>query len=344
MLFIAVMGSMLLLGGCAPSEPASAQDAEREPAVPVRLAAVDRTPVREPLVVPGLVHPRDTLELGFPSGGVLLEVLVDEGDEVREGQILARLDATAARATLRQAREGLARAERDLDRARTLADGGSLATATFEDAQTGAEVARANVSAAGFAIRYSVLRAPSDGWVDARFADTGEVVGPGQPLVRIASRERGWVARVAVPDRGILRMTEGTSAEVTLDALRDTAIAGRVVEIARVPTPATGTFDVDLALEAPDLTLRTGLVARARIPIGATYTASVPVSALVDGRDREAAVYTVDGDRARRVPVRIAFFVDERAVLADPIEGVERVITAGADRLEDGALVAPSEE
>jgi multidrug efflux system membrane fusion protein len=249
------------------------------------------------------------------------------------------------RATLSQAREGMRHARRDLSRARTLARGGSLATANLEDATTSARLARGQLAAAGFEMRYATLRAPADGWVDARLADPGEVVGPGQLVLRVASRAMGWVLRVAVPDRAVSRLVEGSDAEVQLDAAPDQRIAARIVDIARMPTPGTGTFDVDLAIDAPEETaLRTGLVGRATIPIGAPLGASVPVSALVEGRDREAAVFAIEGDRVRRAPVRIAFFVGERAVISEGLEGIDAVVTTGADRLADGSAIAVSED
>ncbi|MCZ7682951.1 MAG: efflux RND transporter periplasmic adaptor subunit [Sandaracinaceae bacterium] len=334
---------LLLASGCS-NEPVAAQ--RPAPAIPVRLEPVDRTPIREALVSPGLVHPRDTYELGFPMGGLVLDVLVEQGAEVRAGDVLARLDPTTARATVTQAREGLSRAERDLDRARLLAEGGSLPRATLEDAETGTNVARANLAAAAFASRHSVLRAPADGWVDVRAVDPGEIVGAGQPLFRVASRERGWVLRVAVPDRVVARIAPGDAATLTLDALPERRLPGSVVEIARTPTPGFGTFDVQVQLEeAPEgITLRTGLVGRASLPHGDTYGASVPVSALVDGHDHDAFVFTVADGHARRAPIRIAFMTGDRAVVAGGLPGVDAVVTTGADRLTDGARVVASEE
>jgi RND family efflux transporter MFP subunit len=315
-------------------------------ALAVRVASVDRATVRDEIALPGLIGPRDSYLLGFPQGGVISEVLIEVGDEVQRDQPIVQLDATTARAQASQAQEGLSRARRDLERSRTLAAGGSLPTAVMQDAETGAGVARANVAAANFALRYSTLRSPADGWIDAVLADRGEVVGPGQPIVRIASRERGWILRIAVPDREVAMLTVDSSATVSLDAVPGTRIGARVVEIARTPTPGLGTFDVDLELGVIPhaITLRTGLVGRATIPYGPAYQTSVPVSALVDGRERDAAVFTVENGIAHRVPVRIAFLKNDIAVIASGLDGIEQVVTAGSDRLIEGMPVAATAE
>lgn len=342
-IFISPLALVLALPGCSATE-ATAQEAPAVPALSVTVAAVDRTPIRESLTLPGLVFPRETYELGFPMGGVVTQVLVHEGEHVERGQILARLDASAVNAQRDQAASGLQRAERDLHRAESLAASGSLPSATLDDARTGADVARASVTAAGFAVRHSVLRAPAAGLVDLRFTDEGEVTGPGAPIVRVVSESEGWALRIAVPDRFLGELHEGDAASVELDAGTGT-IEGRIVELARIPTPGMGTFDVEIAISTPPggLEMRTGLVGRAHIAMGEARTASIPTSAIVDGHDRSAFVFIVEGDIAHRRPVELAFFANDRVVIARGLEGIEGVVSRGADRLSEGDHVALSE-
>jgi len=324
--------------------PASAQATGEIPAIRVTLEAVDRTPTRAVIAAPGLIFPRETYELGFPMGGVVVDVLVEEGATVRRGQVIARLDGSAARAGRDQAQAGLVRAERELARTRSLTETGSLPAATFEDAVTGTDVARASVAAASYAVGYSALRASRDGVVDLRFVDPGEVVGPGAPVVRVVSAAEGWALRVAVADRLVTALRVGDVARVRLDATDDRDYPAHIVEIARVPTAGMGTFDVDLAIESPsDVELRTGLVGRVFLERGQVHTTSIPSAALVDGRDREAFVYLVNEGRAERRRVEIAFVREDRVVVASGLEGVERVVTRGADRLSDGAVVTVEE-
>ncbi len=331
--------ALLALPGCSVTE-ATAQEVPVTPALSVAIAAVDRSPIRERLTLPGLVYPRETYELGFPMGGVVTQVLVREGEHVVRGQILARLDASAVSAQRDQAASGLQRAERDLQRAESLAASGSLPSATLDDARTGADVARASVTAAGYAVRHSVLRAPAAGVVDLRFTDDGEVTGPGAPIVRVVSESEGWALRVAVPDRFLGDLRVGDAASVELDA-GEGELEGRVVEVARVPTPGMGTFDVEIAFSSPPsgLEMRTGLVGRTHIAIGEELSASVPTGAIVDGHDRSAFVFIVEGDIAHLRPVELAFFAGERVVIAGGLDGIERVVVRGAERLSEGDRV-----
>ncbi|MFN7700501.1 MAG: efflux RND transporter periplasmic adaptor subunit [Deltaproteobacteria bacterium] len=329
-----------LLHGCERA-PAAAQTAVETPAIRVALEPIDRTPTRAALLLPGLVFPRETHELGFPMGGVVADVLVEEGAHVRRGEILARLDGSAARATRDQAQAGLTRAERELARARALEETGSLPTATFEDAATGADVARAGVVAASYAVGHSVLRAPADGFVELRFVDRGEVVAPGAPVVRVVDAERGWALRVAVPDRFVTGLRVGDPAVLRLDATGAREHAAHIADIARVPTPGMGTFDVELTLDGPPgVELRTGLVGRAALESGESFPASIPSAALVEGRGRRALVFVVSDGRAETREVQVAFVRADRVVLASDLEGVDHVVTRGADRLRAGTPVS----
>ena len=337
LVFVSPLTLLLALPGCSATE-ATAQEVTATSALSVAMAEVDRSPIRETLTLPGLVYPRETYELGFPMGGVVTQVLVREGEHVERGQILARLDASAVSAQRDQATSGLQRAERDLQRAESLAASGSLPSATLDDARTGADVARASVTAAGYAVRHSVLRAPAAGVVDLRFTDDGEVTGPGAPIVRVVSE--GWALRVAVPDRFLGDLHVGDAASVELDA-GEGELVGRVVEVSRVPTPGMGTFDVEIAFTSPPsgLEMRTGLVGRTHIAIGEERAASVPTGAIVDGHDHSAFVFIVEGDIAHRRPVELAFFAGERVVIAEGLDGIEGVVVRGADRLSEGDRV-----
>jgi RND family efflux transporter MFP subunit len=320
-------------GRAAPAPPADA-------AIPVRTAAVERGPVVRPVRAAGTVAAKDERDLSFKVGGIVERVAVREGAEVRRGQLLAALDTTELEAGARQAREAAAKARRDRARARLLRAGGSIAIAQAEDAETSAEVAEAALQAAEFNLRHAVLTAPDDGWVDRRMAEPGEIVAPGKAVLRVSGRGRGFVVRASLPERDVLVLSPGDAAQVRLDARPDDPIPGQVTEIARSAARGTGTYQVEIRLDGPrSRGLLSGLGAKVEIARTVTAAGSVPLAAVQDGDGAGGAVFTVDGARARRVPVRIAFLDGERAVLAGGAEGVERVVIEGAARLADGAPV-----
>lgn len=306
--------------------------------VPVRLAPVARGSVARPIRGTGTVRLKSEVDLSFKIGGIVEAVLVDEGTRVRRGQVLARLDPTEVSAALRQADEAVVKAERDFDRVARLHASGALPPAQRDDADTAVRLAKAARDAAAFAARRAVIVAPDDGRVDRRLLEPGEVVSPGRPVLRVSGRSRGAVVRVALTDRDVLRLRIGDPATVRLDARPEEELRATVTQIATAANPATGTFDAEVRLEAGE-GLLSGLTAKVVITHDEPDLVSVPAAALVDGHGDRAAVFVVEGDRARKVPVRVAFLDGARAALCTPLAGHRDVVTSGAMRLEDGAAV-----
>jgi len=332
---VAAAVAALLATGCGPTRASSP---EQEAAVAVRTAPVEHGPVLRPIRAAGTVAAKDRWDLSFQVGGLLARVSVREGDAIRKGQVLATLDPTEVAAGVRQAREGLAKARRERERARTLGAAEVIPRSVAEDAETAVAVAEAAADSAEFALRHATLVAPDDGWVDRRLAEPGEVVAPGRPILHVSGRGRGFVVRSSLPDRDVLDLVPGQAATVTLDALPGTTFRARVAEISRTPAPGTGTYAVEVRLDPSQAPreLVNGLTAKVEIERTVLAEGVVPLSALLDGDGSRGAVFVPDGGRARRVPVRVAFLKAGVAVVAEGLEGVDRVITDGVDRVSDG--------
>ena len=145
----------------------------------------------------------------------------------------------------------------------------------------------------------------------------------------------------SLPERDVLGLAPGDAATVKLDAAPGEAIPGRVSEMARSAARGTGTYPVEIRLDpsrAPR-TLLAGLTAKVEITRTVEAAAAVPLAAVLEADGDRGVVFLAEGDRARRVPVRIAFLQGERAVLAAGLDGAARVITEGAARLADGARI-----
>jgi RND family efflux transporter MFP subunit len=280
------------------------------------------------------------MNLSFLVGGVVSAVFVDEGARVGAGQLLARLDPTEIAANVRQAREALKKAKRDFERANYLNRAGQATPVELQNSATALEVARAALAAARFNRQHSVISAPEAGWIDKRRAEAGEVVGAGQPIFHFSGRGQGWVARIALSDREVLGLEPGRPARVRLDIDPARVHSARISEVARSASPATGTFDVEVALDELGADLRAGFVAEVEIDQPSPAKARVPLAALVQGHGLGASVFVLDGERARRVPVQLVFFTDEIAALATALEGNDVVITEGSASLSDGSVVA----
>jgi multidrug efflux system membrane fusion protein len=332
------LASVLLLA-CSESAPPAAPAAAVQP---VRTAPVRRVSAAAPVRATGTIMGKEEARLSFKIPGFVERILVDEGAVVTSGQLLATLKPEEASSRLTQARMAHEKALRDVARAEELHSAGVAALQLVQDARTQEEVARAAVTMARFDAQHAEIRAPSNGVILARLAEANEMVSPGAPVLAFKAAAEGWIARVGVADRDVVRLRLGDSATVEANAYPGQPLAGSVSQIAAAASPATGTFDVEIALTPAALALFSGISARVEIaPSGAEPLAFVPLAALALGDGDTGVIYTLDAERqhAIRREVRVAFLSGEDAALRAGVDGVEQVITDGVTWMRDGTPV-----
>jgi RND family efflux transporter MFP subunit len=341
---IIALAALAAAAGCgtgkeAPVERESAPAAVRaEPVASVTTAQSTRAA--------GTLAPRDEIRLAFKVGGIVERVQVDSGETVRKGQVLAELKSTEIDATVAQAMEAAEKSRRDLERGRRLRADEVATEEQVENLTTAYNVAQANLQAARFNARYARIEAPADGIVFERLVESGELVQPGQPVVVLGSTDSGWVVRVGLADRDIMRVATGMAADVTFDAYPGKVFKGRVTRIGAAADRMTGTFEVEVEVQPEGVRFARGLVAKVELPLAelaeTVSTATVvPVSALVDADGRRGTVYVLDATNsvARRKEVTLGAILGEQVVVTTGLTVGEAIITDGAAWLTDGRPV-----
>lgn len=339
-LYLAITAVALL--ACTRTGAEEPAGAARQPAV-VRATPVIDTVLARPIVATGTVAPAEEIALGFKVGGVIARIAVDAGDLVRAGQTLAALELSEIDAGLTKARSAAAKAERDRARAGRLYTDSVVTLAQFQDAETAAEQAQADLEAAVFNRRYAVIVAPASGVVLRRSAEPGENIGPGATVLVVGSRGTGHgnVLEIGLADRDVVAVRKGDPTVARFDAFPGQLFTGRVTRIGAAADPATGTYEVEIALQGAGA-LAAGLVGRVEIrPARGVPAALVPIEAVLEADGAEATVYALsaDGTRAERRRVTVAFIEGGRVAITDGLEGAAQVLTDGAAYLIDGAAV-----
>lgn len=336
----ALTGLFYLLGGCGNSTAGP----EKQPAfnaadarIPVKTAAVTQQSVALPIHASGILTSSAEQRLSFKIGGVIRKVYVDEGDMVRAGQLLAVLDKTEIDAQVNQARQSLQKTERDLARVQGLYSDSSATLELLENASTGRELARETARIATFNQQYAEIRATKAGKVIKKLMNEGEITGPGTPVfVLFETGKDDWVVKISVSDRDWARLNTGMPAKVGLDAYPETSFQGRVSELAPAADPANGLYPVEIRIRPQGKRFAPGLFAQVDItpPQSRAYSI-VPVEAIVEGDGMKAFVFALqpDGETVRKVPVRVAFINGNQVTIADGLEGIGEVVTAGAPYL-----------
>lgn len=336
-----VLAGFFLLAGCTKAEPRQ-EPAAASPAV--RIASVGAAQQAATIRGVGTVSLRREASLGFTSAGRIARLNVNEGDSVRPGQVLAALDTTTVAADLTRARAERERAAAEFRRSSSLMAQGWITRPRLENAQASLQAADASVSAARFQATNATISAPGGGIVLARLAEPGQVVAAGTPVLVIGEAASGYVLRVPLSDRDAARLVEGVPAQVTLAALGNQPITGRVIEIAGRGDRATGTFTVEIALPA-DPRLRSGQIGEALITASTQKVTAltVPATAIFAARAGEGFVYVVDraNRRVRLRRVMIADATDGGIEVTGGLSRGELIATSRVDRLKDGQVIAP---
>jgi multidrug efflux system membrane fusion protein len=313
------------------------------PATPVRVAVATAGPAAPSIRTNGLLANKDEMRLAFKVGGVIKQLAVAEGEPVRKGQKLAEIEQTEVNAQVEQALQAADKAKRDEVRGERLFADKVISLEQLEDLRTQAAMVEAALNSARFNWNYAAIVAPRDGTVLRRLAQERELVAAGAPVLIFGAQDRGFVVRAGLADREIVQVRIGDAVHVRLDALPDAKLEGKITEIASAAEPASGMFDIEVALAAKELPLKSGLVAKLTIVPASAASGErvyVPIGAIVEGDGRAARLFVLDKDRARRRDIEVAFIEGAIVALASGVDAGEQVITDGALYLEDGERVA----
>jgi RND family efflux transporter MFP subunit len=334
------VATMLTLSACADSEATPKQQVAKP--VPVGVVIVGGTIAGEGPLVSGTVRARQEATLAFLVPGRVTRMLVNEGDRVVAGQLLAQIDTVDVDAGVAASRAEQVRADSDLARQRELFAKGWVTKARVEAAEAAAGTARASTASRSFAQRYARITASSAGTVLARSAEAGQIVAAGTPVLTVSQAGGGLVLRVALTDTQLAGLRVGQVASVRLPALGTAPVAARVIELGGRGDARTGTFEAELALP-PIAGLRSGMIGEARLPaITTSGSLAIPASAVFQARAGEAFVYVIEANNKARVRRISTGRIDDRSVeVLGGLTAGEKIVSKGLSRVRAGVVVAP---
>jgi RND family efflux transporter MFP subunit len=335
---LAACWAVLMLSGC--------DSGRRDPAgnrsIAVKAAAVDQREIPIGIKTSGLLAAESEIKLSFKTGGIIEHILVDEGDHVGEGCVLARLDLSEIEAEVDRAFTAYRKADRDMKRIERLYADTVATLEQLQDARTAVEVAASNLKIARFNLEHSTIKAPTDGRILKRFVETNELVSAGLPVFIFGATGEKWIVRCGVTDREVTRVELGDSGIVSFDAYEDRLFPAVVSEIAEFADPMSGTYEVELGMDDGGCRLVSGFVAKIEIvPARRRWYHVVPIEALVEAGGDRGFVFVLEGGgrSVRKAPIRIGMVLGDEVAVTSGLEGVDSVVTEGAPYLRDGARV-----
>lgn len=327
----------MLLVGCG-----SKQDSNTvEQVITVKTAPVKLSEFSLPIRTSGMLFPAKEIKLSFKIGGIVEKILVDEGESVNKGELLAQLDLSEINAQVVQAKSGYEKATRDFERIKRLYKDSAVTLELLQNAETALNVAKSNQEIAEFNLKHSKIIAPAMGKILKRFVESKELIGPGYPAFLFGSTKSEWIVRVGVTDRDVVQLQIGDSSAISFDAYPNTKFTGSVSEISSATDPRSATYEVELSFNPGSFKVASGFVASVEIyPTKKQHAYLLPIEALVEADGTNGTVFAVTGeDGAREIQVTIQQILNNQFVVSSGLEGVSAIITEGSAYLVDGAKI-----
>ena len=344
---LAALVLLLAVAACHKEEKAAAPDIR-----PVRTVTVEPKEAGDTISLTGEIQPRYQADIGFRVNGKILERPVDIGTQVKNGDLLARLDPQQYRQDLEVAKADVAKADAEVTRARAqeyrqrelLKNGHTTQVAydqalkTFTTAQAEAAAARARQLQASENLGYTELKADADGVISAIGADPGQVVSAGQMVVRLAQPgEREAVFNVA--EATFKNPPKNPTVEVKLVSNPEITTEGKVRYVSPQADPTTRTFTVRVALPQAPPQMRLGANVVGSVTVNEGQTITIPGSALFQ-KDGQPAVWLVTKDGTVQLkPITLERYQGDAVVVGGGLAQGDVVVTGGVQKLLPGQKV-----
>ena len=326
---------------------------------PARVMTVQRAAADDVKIYAGEARPRYEIDLAFRIGGKLLERRVDVGATVTRGQPLARLDpqdarlsAAAAAAQVAAADADLSFAKSELDRSKQLLEQKFISQAAYDSklssynvAAAKRESARAQSAVSGNQAAYTTLTSDSNGIITAVLAEAGQVVAAGQAVMKLARTEEREVL-ISVAESQATTIRAGTPAQVSLWANPSMVYRGVVREVAPSADALTRTYQVRVSVPDANEAFRWGMTANVAIAGargGAAPSSAIVVPLTAINQQGPTTQVWIVGEKNAVEPraVQVAQYLEGAAVIAQGLQGGEKIVIAGVHKLHSGEIVTP---
>ncbi len=337
------IASMTILAACGSSEAGVAEQGTLETTTPVPVEIAQ--PYRQDIYASYEATATLTSDADAPVmarvAGQLVELLVEEGDTVEAGQVLARLDGERLRLEMLAAKANLARASREFKRNADLHARGLISTSMFEGLEFDLAALEASYKLAALNYDYSNIRATIAGVVSAREIKPGQNVNVGDVAFRITDTTE-LVAYLQIPQSQLPKFQPGQAASLQVASMPDTEFPATIARISPTIDSRDGTFRATAIIQNKEGDIAPGMFGRFTVAYDMHPDALVvPVAALLD-EDEETAVYVVDDGQVMKRIVKTGIRNGQIVEILGGLGDNDNIVVVGHTGLRDGSKVLAS--
>jgi membrane fusion protein, multidrug efflux system len=325
---------MLSLTGC--EKPA--EEKKEEAAVPVEVAAVQAGVIEAAYRGTATLEAEDEATVMAKTSGEIEQILVEEGDRVRAGQVLARLETDKLKLELARATASADKLEQDFKRNESVYQRNLISREAYERTKFELEAARAAADLARLALQDSEIKAPFDGVVTARFIKRGNTLQAGVQAFRVTKLDR-LQANLHVPERDIHKLRAGHPVKLTVDAWPGKVFDGAIIRVNPVVDAGSGTVKVTAQMQSGQSELKPGMFGRVEILYDKRDNAILVDRDAVLTEDAQQSVFVISEGKARRRLIKTGYSDAYNYEVVEGLQAGDQVVTTGQSNLKDDAKV-----
>lgn len=321
---------LLLTTGCGEQE----KSIEAETAIKVTTESVTSYSGLITTSYSGVVEEKNNTRLSFFSAGTITEILVKEGQQVRKGALIARLDAASTSNAYKIALLQEQKAQDAYNRLKPMYENGSLPPIKMVEAETGLNQAKANTEIAKKNVEENNLYATSNGTIGKIHFTPGMNTGPGITVVDLLEINTVYV-KIPVPEDEISSLKQNTKASVTIPAISKKSI-GEVKEISVTADPLSHSYPVKIEITNTDLLIKPGMVCSVTIDSKSHKTGFlISGKALQRDTNGNQFVYLIgDENKANKKLVKTISLIENKVLVEGEIKEGDLIIVSGQEKLK----------
>ncbi len=336
-LIFVLMGTIKDKSGALKAEKEAAI-ANEKPPVNTITYSVSPTTISDRINLPGAIEPWTRLNLLSKIGGSVTEVKVKEGDKVKKGEILARIEDADYKIALDRAEAAYKLASDDLKRDQSIYDKGVIPTATLEANNTRMQTAKADYENAKLMLSRTAVRAPMDGIIRRMEAKIGLQLSVGDPIAEILQIDR-MKGVIGIPESDVTAVKKLDSVDITIQALGDKTISAKKYFLPPSPETIARLYNLELEIDNSSSDILAGMFIRAEI-VKATVenTLTIPFYSVISRND-EQYVFIENNGVAEKKFIELGIMESWMVQVTAGLQPGDKILIEGHRDVEDGQKI-----
>jgi membrane fusion protein (multidrug efflux system) len=338
---LVILLALIAVAGCKDQQSIAKTESKSNEAqaIPVSVAVLEPVSLRDIIFLPGETEAWQDVKVAANTSGRVEWIGPREGQPVKKGDLLAKIDVSALKAALDHAEAAYKLADDLCQRRRRLYEHKIIAKEELDQSETQRTLALTDLERIKVQFNHGFPRSPITGIINHLYLDVGEFADMGKPIADIVNIDKIKI-NVRVPELDVRFVKKGQTTPVKIDAFADRTLLGKIDFVAFKADPATKTFLVRTIIENTDHDIRPGMIGRVIfIRRNIANAIAVPLFALVD-KGGERIVFVEKNGIAESRPVSLGVIEGDRIQVTTGLQAGEHLIVKGHTEVEDGMKVS----